>query len=138
MNRIFLFMTLAISASSPAFAQEWGQLAYYRAMIAPEDMRNSSGEPVRTLGGVLQQDRANVHRFGVSQAEDEGDPVFGDRATRARIPQMVAAGGDDRGAFARMAREGRPFLVSVFVCGHGRTPSVIYLAGPGEDHSGCY
>ncbi|WP_102107503.1 hypothetical protein [Oceaniglobus roseus] len=123
---------------APLPAQQWNQQAYYIAWIGPEDMRNSRGQPVTSLGGVIQQDRANFHRFGLRHPQDEGDPVFADQATRARIPQMVAAGGNDRGSLAAMARSGRPFGVGVFVCGNGNTPSVIYLHGFGEDHSGCF
>ncbi|MDP5307400.1 hypothetical protein [Paracoccus spongiarum] len=131
---IALFLA-ALPAASPA--QEWTQFAYYLARIGPEDLRSSSGQPIRSLGGALQQDRANYHRFGIRHANDESDPVFANRDLRARIPAMVAAGGNDRGRLARMAREGRPFDVGVFVCGSGNTPSVIYIAGRGEDHSGC-
>lgn len=134
----FAFSIVFASLSSPLLAQEWNQLAYYFAYIGPEDMRSSTGQPVRTLGGVLQQDRANVHRFGIRHMQDEFDPVFANRALRSRIPQMVTAGGNDRGSLALMARNGQPFMVNVFVCGYGSTPSVIYLAGAGEDHSGCY
>jgi hypothetical protein len=135
----YLFFSLVFAAlGSPLHAQQWTQLAYYLAYIGPEDMRSSKGQPVTTLGGVLQQDRANVHRFGIRHARDEYDPIFANRALRARIPQMVAAGGNDRGSLSRMARNGQPFMVNVFVCGYGQTPSVIFLAGAGEDHSGCY
>ncbi|OOY08173.1 hypothetical protein [Thioclava sp. F36-7] len=119
-------------------AQDWTQIAAYSAFIGPQDMRNSKGAALRSLGAALQQDRANFHRFGLRDARDESDPVFADRASRARIPAMVEAGGDTRGSFTQMVRAGQPFGVYVFVCGYGRTPSVIYIAGWGEDHSGCY
>lgn len=137
MLRRFLFSCVLAILPSSLVAQQWNQLAYYLAYIGPEDMFNSQGQRVTSLGGVLQQDRANFHRFGLRHAQDEGDPVFADPAWRARIPDMVAAGGNDRGSLASMARNGRPFMVGVFVCGYGSTPSAIYLAGPGEDHSGC-
>ncbi|XDA98040.1 hypothetical protein AB1M95_18390 [Sulfitobacter sp. LCG007] len=134
-----LFLAALFSCSTaPLAAQEWTQIAYYLAYIGPEDMYNSSGARVDSLGGVLQQDRANFHRFGVRHAQDQGDPIFASREWRAQIPAMVAAGGNDRGDLARMARGGQPFMVNVFVCGYGNAPSVIYLAGAGEDHSGCY
>lgn len=136
-KHVFLVVALA-ALSSPVVAQEWRQFAYYVAYIGPEDMRNSSGQPVTSLGGVLQQDRANFHRFGIRHPQDDSDPVFADRGFRALIPQMVNAGGNAGGTLAQMARYGQPFLVGVFVCGYGATPSVIYLAGAGEDHSGCY
>jgi hypothetical protein len=138
MLRNILLSCIFVTTSSPLIAQEWNQLAYYLAYIGPEDMRNSNGQAVTTLGGVLQQDRANVHRFGIRHSQDEIDPIFGDRALRARIPEMVASGRNDRGDLAAMARNSQPFLVNIFVCGYGSTPSVIYLAGAGEDHSGCY
>jgi hypothetical protein len=137
MFRRFLFACALATLPSSLVAQEWNQLAYYLAYIGPEDMRNSRGQRVASLGGVLQQDRANFHRFGIRHAQDDGDPVFADPALRARIPDMVAAGGDDRGSLSPMARNGRPFMVGVFVCGYGSTPSVIYLAA-GGDHSGCF
>nr|WP_325251545.1 hypothetical protein [Amylibacter sp.] len=133
------FLSLVLTCLSfPLHAQEWNELAYYLAYIGPEDMRSSRGTPVTTLGGVLQQDRANFHRFGIRHAQDESDPIFANRDWRARIPDMVNAGGNTRGSLNRMAQRGQPFMVNVFVCGYGATPSVIYLAGAGEDHSGCY
>lgn len=133
-----LMAALAVLASSAQLhAQDWDQLAYYVAQIGPEDMRNSSGTPIRTLGGVLQQDRANYHRFGIRHARDSGDPIFASRSLRAQIPAMVEAGNNGRG-WSRDITAVRPFTVSVFVCGYGGVPSVIYLAGAGEDHSGCY
>ncbi|MCL3882388.1 hypothetical protein [Marivita sp. GX14005] len=135
--RVFI-TALFTCLAAPAAAQDWNQLAYYLAYIGPEDMRSSQGQPLRNLGGVLQQDRANFHRFGIRHAQDEFDPVFADRSWRARIPQMVAAGQNGRGSLAQMARNGQPFFVGVFVCGFGASPSVIYLHGAGEDHSGCY
>jgi hypothetical protein len=138
MFRKFAFFCLFSILAVPVHAQAWTQLAYYRAYIGPEDMQSSKGQPLRTLGAVLQQDRANFHRFGIRHQQDDGDPVFANGALRASIPDLVTAGRGDRGSLGRMARNGQPFLVNVFVCGFGRTPAVIYLAGAGEDHSGCY
>ncbi|OAN75183.1 hypothetical protein A8B78_16635 [Jannaschia sp. EhC01] len=137
--RLCFSLALLLSAlAGPVAAQQWNQLAYYVAYIGPEDMRNSSGQPVRTLGGVIQQDRANYHRFGIRHAQDEGDPLFNDRGLRARISELVAAGDNARGSLAQMAQNGQPFGVGVFVCGYGATPSLIYLVGWGENFSGCF
>ena len=123
---------------APVFSQDWGQIAYYVAYVGPEDMRTSSGEPLMNLGGALQQDRANYHHFGIRHSQDESDPIFADRNLRAKIPEMVSAGGNLGGSLSRDAQDGKPFMVNVFVCGSGSIPSVIYLAGSGEDHSGCF
>lgn len=129
---------LLAAVAAPAAAQQWTQIAYYVAYIGPQDMVNSSGQRITSVGGVIQQDRANFHRFGLRDPIDSGDPIFGDRAMRAQIPALVAAGGNDRAGFADMARRGQPFGVGVFVCGYGLTPALIYLAPAGGDHSGCY
>lgn len=136
-----MFRTLlvfALFAPLPLVAQEWRELAYYVAEIGPEDMRNSSGQRITSLGGVLQQDRANFHRFSIRHRYDQPDPLFANRAMRTNIPNLVRAGGDFRGSLSQMAKRGQSFVVNVFVCGYGQTPSVIYLAGAGEDHSGCF
>ncbi|MEM7074212.1 MAG: hypothetical protein AAGA28_13695 [Pseudomonadota bacterium] len=132
-----LCCAFAASFAPAVWAQDWNQIAYYVAWIGPEDMRNSGGARLTDFGAVLQQDRANYHRFGIRHPQDEGDPVFGDRAQRARIPELYRAGGRAPGFEAGVA-QGRAFGVSVFVCGYGNTPSAIYLAGFGEDHSGCF
>lgn len=137
MRNFLLALTLVLSPTI-AGAQSWNQIAYYLAYIGPEDMRNSRGQPLGSLAGVLQQDRANFHRFGIRHPGDEGDPVFSNQALRARIPDMLSSGGFRYAGLESMARNGQPFTVNVFVCGYGMSPSVILLAGPGEDHSGCY
>lgn len=121
-----------------ALSQDWEQIAYYVAYVGPEDMRTSSGKLLQNLGGILQQDRANYHQFGIRHPQDGDDPIFDDRNLRAMIPDMVSAGGNSGGGLSQDAQLGQPFLVNVFVCGSGSNPSVIYLAGPGEDHSGCF
>lgn len=133
-----LILAVLLSTPLPLAAQEWNQLAYYVAYIGPQDMVSSSGQRVTSLGGVIQQDRANFHRFGLRDPRDESDPVFANRNLRAQIPAMVTAGGNDGSSLSQMARNGQPFGVSVFLCGYGSMPSVIYLAPAGADHSGCF
>lgn len=136
--RLFHSLLPVVLALSPVpiVAQEWTQFAYYTTLIGAEDMRNSSGIPLNSLGGMIQQDRANYHRFGIRHPGDSSDPYFADPALRARIAQMVDAGRN--GSLANWSANRQPFGVGVFVCGYGTVPSVIYLAAWGTDHSGCY
>ena len=127
---------LALGAS--ALAQGYGEIGSYWAVIGPEDMFNSSGVRLTNLGAVLQQDRANFHRFGIRHVGDEGDPVFGNPAARALIPQVYQVSGPQPQLEA-MVRAGQPFRVFVFICGYGGTPSnVIPVPEWIGDHSGCY
>lgn len=136
MRRLLASALLAVLASQSA-AQDLRQMAYYRAEIGSEDFRSSRGARLTDFGAVLQQDRANVHRFGIRHAGDDIDPVFGDRAQRARLPELYRQHGRAPG-FEDMVRRGEPFRLSVFVCGYGDNIAFIALAGDGEDHSGCF
>lgn len=130
-------LTLA-GLGGPVQAQGYGKLSYYLTTIGPEDMRNSSGAKLGSIAQVIQQDRANVHRFGIRHAGDEVDPVFGTRSLRAQIPGVMRFFGNEA---ARMAdiRAGRGFRVGVFVCGTpGRPSAVLVLDMTIGDFSGCF
>ncbi|MEM7076357.1 MAG: hypothetical protein AAGA28_18070 [Pseudomonadota bacterium] len=43
----------------------------YYATLSPRDTYNSKGAPLSDVCAIVQQDRANVHRFG----NPDGDPV---------------------------------------------------------------
>ena len=86
---ILLAVALTLSAL-PVVAQQ--TVAAYYTALGPQDYYNSSGTPLTDFGQVLQQDRANFHRFGRRDAYDESDPIFADPAARARIPALFAAG----------------------------------------------
>lgn len=89
-----LIRTVAVVAAlvggvTTAAAQE--TVATYYAALGPQDYRNSSGAPLRDFGAILQQDRANYHRFNRRDPQDGGDPIFGDAGRRAMIPALFAA-----------------------------------------------
>jgi len=128
----------ACLAGSQAAAQGYTELGGYWAMIGPEDMYNSRGVRLTDLGAVLQQDRANFHRFGIRHQGDESDPVFFDRAARSRLPGLY-----QRSAripeLESMVRAGQPFRVFVFICGSGGRPTNIAVVPEWvSGHSGCF
>jgi hypothetical protein len=67
-------------------------IGQYVAYIGRDDLYNSSGARLTEPWQVLRQDRANVHRFGVSQPGDEWDPFFGSIENRAIMERMVMNG----------------------------------------------
>jgi hypothetical protein len=98
----------------------------YSAEIASPDMINSSGAQLQNLAAILQQDRANYHRFGIRQDGDEADPYFADFRTRARMPAIYKPGPRDAeieallafGAVIRLdvevcLRNGRPVQIGI-------------------------
>ncbi len=57
----------------------------YRTWLSAQDHSSSKGVPISKAVGILQQDRANVHRFGKPDAGDTKDSWFGNKSTRADL-----------------------------------------------------
>ncbi|GIT95785.1 hypothetical protein JANAI62_24080 [Jannaschia pagri] len=134
-----LFGVLAVLLTLAVPAQAYDQLAYYITTIGPEDLRNSRGVRLSDPAAVVQQDRANYHRFGIRHAGDEGDPVFGSRGMRAMIPGATRVFGAYPAEMSDLIRSGRPFRIGVFVCGTpGRVQNVFVLTPSIGDFSGCF
>lgn len=110
--------------------------AYY-AELSQRDMFNSSGTRLTDLGAILQQDRANVHRFGKRDPGDELDPFFGNRDLRARIPALYARGDTDP-LIARIVTGGSPLAVLVLLCGGRAQPDYLVVDfADGDGNRGC-
>lgn len=86
-----VLLTAAAGLAAPAAAQE--VIGGYRAYIGAADLRNSSGAALTQPWQVIRQDRANVHRFGLRQPGDEGDPWFGSGEMRSALESWVRSGG---------------------------------------------
>jgi hypothetical protein len=131
---VFLFLAVLLPASV-ASAQEWREFARYRAVIGVDDLFNSRGVQLFDPAAVIQQDRANFHRFGLRQRGDQGDPFFGDRSARARIPGLV----DFLVApsFVASVRSGQTAEVDVYICGRNDI-ELIAVADPWGETAGCF
>ncbi|MEX0310208.1 MAG: hypothetical protein AB3N17_08155 [Tateyamaria sp.] len=76
----------------PASAQDSLFVEYYTSLM-DVDLVNSKGVPLGDTCAVLQQDRANVHRFGRAHAGDGVDPVFGNKTMRGRLAALCRDAG---------------------------------------------
>lgn len=112
MTRLALVLALLLSAA-PAVAQDF--MGTYYASIDTHDMHNSNGAPLANLAQMVQQDRANYHRFGRPGQFDQGDPWFGNADLRAQIPSMVRVlpGNEYIEGFLRRG-ESRHLMVQVY------------------------
>ena len=90
----------------------------YIAFIGQDDLFNSQGKRLTAPWQVLRQDRANFHRFGVSQPGDEWDPYFGVAANRATLERMVRNGRIEAWAGKALLRGG--VMVEVRIYGTGK------------------
>ncbi len=75
---------------TPVSAQEL--LDSYIARIGPDDHFNSRGVRLNSVAAIIRQDRANFHKFGIRDAEDEYDSYFGSKSNRARMERMLNNG----------------------------------------------
>jgi len=95
-------------------------IASYNAFIGNDDLYNSRGSRLSAPWQVLRQDRANVHRFGVSQSGDEGDPIFSSTKNRAIMERLVANGTIQAGAGQRIVNGNVSVRVEIY--GSGSSP----------------
>ena len=133
-------LTLGLAAGAqPGVAQQ--TVATYFAALGPQDYYNSSGTRLTSFAQVLQQDRANFHRFGVRDVYDEGDPIFADREARSMIPALFAAG--DNGWWAAQPVSPPTWAILdadilVFICATGgQITHLIVSHANGDGHMTC-
>ncbi|MBL4644908.1 MAG: hypothetical protein JKY99_00430 [Rhizobiales bacterium] len=98
--------------TSPVFGQEL--VGSYVAYIGEDDLYNSRGQRLTQPWQVLRQDRANFHRFGISQRGDEDDPYFDSINNRAAMERMVMNGHIDRAARRNLLRGGATVFVRIY------------------------
>jgi len=60
----------ALCAPQPSKAQE--MVESYVAFLSEADHFNSNGERLRSAAAIIRQDRANFHRFGRRDPDDQG------------------------------------------------------------------
>lgn len=68
----------------PTTASAEGLMFEYYATLSPRDTYNSRGKPLNDVCAIVQQDRANAHRFGNPDGE-ELDSFFTTPERRAMI-----------------------------------------------------
>ena len=61
----------------------------YVARLSARDHRASDGYPLRDVAAIIRQDRANFHKFGVRDSEDESDTFFNSVKNRESLESML-------------------------------------------------
>jgi hypothetical protein len=110
-----------IVGSHPGQAQRL--LERYVAELSERDHFNSSGQRLTTAAGIIRQDRANFHRFGLRDPADEDDKFFADEGNRAALESLLEHGRAEPGVISRIVN-GTP-LVRVEVWQGSAGPFVV-------------
>ena len=85
-------------------------LGSYMARISNRDHMASDGYPLGSAAQMVRQDRANWHKFGSGDAEDQGDDFFGTTAARARLEKLLLRNGAIDRATQRAIVNGQPVV----------------------------
>ena len=106
-----------------------GMMFSYNTLLSPVDAFSSKGVPLEGWCSILQQDRANFHRFKKRDADDESDPFF---TTPERRAMMTGKCEVDPGAFkdpgAQIRSGNRQFHLIIQVFGNGNKVTKIRTA----------
>lgn len=105
----------ALGFAAPAVADTL--IGQYTAFIGNDDLHNSSGARLTEPWQILRQDRANFHRFGITQPGDEWDPFFSDIDNRAAMERMVMNGSINPIAARNLLDGGAMVVVRIYGTG---------------------
>lgn len=117
----YFFAVVVSCAALPVAAQSL--IAEYSAFVGSQDLSNSSGARLTQPWQVIRQDRANVHRFGITQPGDDWDPVFGDFNARGQLEGLLSRGFISGEASDAILRGNVRIRVRVF--GQGTAPERV-------------
>ncbi len=102
----------------------------YVARLSEADHLNSNGQRLDSAAAIIRQDRANYHRFGIRDTEDQDDALFADERNRLALEQMLERGHADPGVIDRIVN-GTPLVrVDVYRGSSGPFIRVTVLNNP--------
>lgn len=112
MTRLFVVVSAGILAAlaSAGAASADQYLGSYQARISAKDHQASDGYPLDTAAQMVRQDRANWHKFGRGDPEDQDDPWFGSTQARARFEKMLGQGGAMTSKTRKAIANGQPIV----------------------------
>lgn len=95
-------------SASAAFADQF--LGSYVARISEQDKYASDGYALDSAAQMVRQDRANWHKFGKTDPDDENDVWFRTNAQRSRLESMLQRGGAMSSSVRRAIVNGEPLI----------------------------
>jgi hypothetical protein len=102
LRTFILALAIATATCMPIVAQAQQLIGSYVALLSEADHFNSNGQRLTSAAAIIRQDRANFHRFGIKDPQDEDDAFFADEANRAALEQMLERGDADPGVISRI------------------------------------
>ena len=122
-----LGVVLAAAAATPAAAADL--IGSYNAFLSRADHYNSNGERLTSAAAIIRQDRANFHKFGIQDDQDESDNYFDNTNNRAVLEQMLNDGNSDPGVLSRIVNSNVMIHVDIYRSRHHGDYVVVTLGG---------
>ena len=115
-RKTLLALGLVLAASAPAAAADL--VGSYNAFLSRADHYNSQGERLTSAAAIIRQDRANFHKFGIQDDQDESDNYFDNVNNRAILEQMLNDGDSDPGFLRRIVNSNIMIHVEIYRSDH--------------------
>lgn len=119
----FIALCLTVLIALPATAKAQALLETYVAKLSATDHFNSNGVRLTQPWQIIRQDRANYHRYGIRDPEDQYDSFFSSINNRNIAERMLRDGYIPQNV-ANMIVNGAVTVV-VEIYGHGNTGTYI-------------
>ena len=130
-RKTLLALGLVLACSAPAAAAEL--IGSYNAFLSRADHYNSQGARLTSAAAIIRQDRANFHKFGIQDDQDESDDYFDDVGNRAVLEQLLNDGDSDAGVLSRIVNSNVMIHVDIYRGRHHRNYVVVTL---GDESTG--
>ncbi|HEX4302738.1 MAG TPA: hypothetical protein VHZ78_08090 [Rhizomicrobium sp.] len=130
-----LALGLVLAAASPAAAAEL--VGSYNAWLGRADHYNSNGERLTSAAAIIRQDRANYHKFGIRDRNDESDDYFASADNRATLERMLNDGNSDSGVLNRIVNSNVMIHVDIYRS-HHHGDYVVVTLGDSDGNGGGY
>jgi hypothetical protein len=102
LKQLMIAVVVATAAWIPTNSRAQQLIGSYVALLSEADHFNSNGQRLSSAAAIIRQDRANFHRYGIRDPEDENDTFFADDGNRAALERMLEHGRADAGVIARL------------------------------------
>lgn len=106
MKKLYILLAL-LTMNAPVLADQL--IESYVARLGANDHFNSSGGRLSSPALIIRQDRANFHKFGLRDAEDQDDSFFQSASNRELLQQLLDRGRTTPSAY-RMIVNGQPLI----------------------------
>lgn len=99
---LIIAVLIGLTAFLTAASRAQELVESYVAFLSETDHFNSNGQRLTSAAAIIRQDRANFHRFGIRDRQDEKDSFFADAGNRESLEHMLENGQAAPGVISRI------------------------------------